>query len=181
MTFCSLAICSSIKWRNGFTQQILTSDYRNSLSTNSMLQLFVTWTPIQWNCHISGHSDFPARAGSTATPAPADQTASESTKPPWLLRHYLPLRVLYNRIQGRLELFPGLLHSTLINSCSRACNKMWIHIPPFVTFSSNGSSRNRSGKDNLLQVNPRKTSLFRNSFFNRIVFYGSTTSLSDHS
>ena len=45
-----------------------------------------------------------------------------------------------------------------------------LDISSFVTFSSNRSSRTRSSKDNLLQVNPCKTSLFRNSFFNRIVF-----------
>jgi hypothetical protein len=45
-----------------------------------------------------------------------------------------------------------------------------LDISSFVTFSSNRSSRTRSSKDNLLQVNPCKTSLFGNSFFNRIVF-----------
>ena len=45
-----------------------------------------------------------------------------------------------------------------------------LDISSFVTFSSHRSSRTRSSKDNLLQVNPCKTSLFRNSFFNRIVF-----------
>ena len=46
----------------------------------------------------------------------------------------------------------------------------YLDISSFVTFSSNRSSRTRSSKDNLLQVNSCKTSLFRNSFFSRIFF-----------
>jgi hypothetical protein len=41
-----------------------------------------------------------------------------------------------------------------------------LDISSFITFSSNRSSSTRSSKDNLLQVNPFKTSLFRNTFFN---------------
>ena len=45
-----------------------------------------------------------------------------------------------------------------------------LDISSFVTFSSNSSSHTRSSSDNLLHVNHCRTSLFRNSFFNRIVF-----------
>jgi hypothetical protein len=47
-----------------------------------------------------------------------------------------------------------------------------LDISSFVTFSSNRSSRTRSSKDNLLQVNPCKTSLFRNFFLTELSFYG---------
>ena len=45
-----------------------------------------------------------------------------------------------------------------------------LDISSFVTFSSNSSSHTRSSSDNLLHVNHCRTSLFRNSFFNRIVY-----------
>ena len=45
-----------------------------------------------------------------------------------------------------------------------------LDISSFVTFSSNSSSHTRSSSDNLLHVNHCRTSLFRNFFFNRIVF-----------
>lgn len=43
-------------------------------------------------------------------------------------------------------------------------------ISQFVTFSSNVVSRTRSNQQKMLKSNPCRTSLFRDSFFNRIVF-----------
>jgi hypothetical protein len=47
-----------------------------------------------------------------------------------------------------------------------------IDISSFVTLSSNRSSRTRSSKDNLLQVNPCKTSHFRIPFLTELSYNG---------
>ena len=53
-----------------------------------------------------------------------------------------------------------------------------LDISCYVTFSSLRSSRSRSGQQNLLQPNSCRTTLFRNSFFNRIVFMWNSLPLS---
>jgi hypothetical protein len=68
--------------------------------------------------------------------------------------------------QQQSELYNGPLtqHTFNINQLDHLDNSS------FVTFSSNSSSHTRSSSDNLLHVNQCRTYLFRNSFFNRIVF-----------